>query len=91
MKNMIRRHIVFYGWVQGVGFRYRARHAADLYSCTGWCRNEWDGSVTMEIQGEEENIDRVILAIEAGRYVRIENMDSRTIPLVEGEHRFRTE
>ena len=88
---MTRRHIVFQGWVQGIGFRYRARHAADLYSCTGWCRNEWDGSVTMEIQGEEENIDWVILAIEAGRYVRIENMDSRMIPLVEGEYGFRTE
>jgi len=88
---MIRRHIVFQGWVQGVGFRYRARHAADLYSCTGWCRNEWDGSVTMEIQGEEENIDWVILAIEAGRYVRIENMDSRTIPLVADEYGFQTE
>ena len=88
---MIRRHIVFYGWVQGVGFRYRARHAANLYGCTGWCRNEWDGSVTMEIQGEEENIDWVILAIEAGRYVRIENMDSRTIPLVADEYGFQTE
>ena len=91
MSKLIRRHIVFQGWVQGVGFRYRARHAADLYSCTGWCRNEWDGSVTMEIQGEEKNIDQVILAIEAGRYVRIENMDSRMIPLVEGERGFRTE
>ena len=45
---MARRHISFYGWVQGVGFRYRARHAAELYGCTGWVRNEWDGSVTME-------------------------------------------
>ena len=88
---MIRRHIVFYGWVQGVGFRYRARHAAQMYGCTCWCRNEWDGSVTMEIQGEEDNIDRVILAIERGTHVRIENMDSRMIPLVEGEHGFRTE
>lgn len=88
---MIRRHIVFYGWVQGVGFRYRARHAAQMYGCTDWCRNEWDGSVTMEIQGEEDNIDRVILAIERGTHVRIENMDSRMIPLVEGEHGFRTE
>ena len=60
--EMIRRHIVFQGWVQGVGFRYRTRHAAQMYSCTGWVRNEWDGSVTMEIQGEEENIDRVIMA-----------------------------
>ena len=82
---MIRRHIVFYGWVQGVGFRYRAQHAARMYSCTGWVKNEWDGSVTMEIQGTEENIDQVILAIERGSYVRIENMNSRTVPLIEGE------
>ena len=87
---MIRRHIIFYGWVQGVGFRYRARHAADLFGCTGWVRNEYDGSVSMEIQGEEENIDKVILAIEAGRYVHIENMESRTIPLEEHEYGFRT-
>ena len=87
---MIRRHITFYGWVQGVGFRYRARHAAELYGCTGWVRNEWDGSVTMEIQGTEENIDRVILAIEAGRYVKIENMVSRTIPVEPEERGFRT-
>ena len=88
---MIRRHITFYGWVQGVGFRYRARHAAELYGCTGWCRNEWDGSVVMEIQGTEEKIDAVILTIERGTYVRIENMDSRTVPLVDGEYEFRTE
>ncbi len=88
---MIRKHITFYGDVQGVGFRWRARHAASLYSCTGWCRNEWDGSVVMEIQGEEKNIDQVILAIEAGRYVRIENMDARTIPADEAERGFRTE
>ena len=87
---MIRRHITFHGWVQGVGFRYLARHAAEMYSCTGWVRNEWDGSVTMEIQGEEESIDKVILAIERGRYVKIENMDSRRIPLAEGESGFRT-
>lgn len=90
MKDMIRKHITFYGWVQGVGFRYRARHAANLYTCTGWVRNEWDGSVTMEIQGTEEAIDKVILAIERGTYVRIESMDSRTIPLVENEYGFRT-
>ena len=48
--KIVRRHITFYGWVQGVGFRYRARHAAELYGCTGWVRAEWDSSVTMEIQ-----------------------------------------
>lgn len=87
---MIRRHITFYGSVQGVGFRYRARHAAELYGCTGWVKNEWDSSATMEIQGTEEQIDSVILAIERGTYVQIENLDSSTIPIVENERGFYT-
>ena len=44
-----RKHIIFYGSVQDVGFRWRARHAADLYGCTGWVHNVWDGTVEMEI------------------------------------------
>ena len=87
---MIRKHITFYGSVQGVGFRYRASHAAELYGCTGWVHNEWDGSVSMEIQGSEEAIDQVILAVEAGRYIKIENMDSRTIATDPEERGFRT-
>ena len=66
---MVRKHIVFTGQVQGVGFRWRARQAARLYDCTGWCRNEWDGSVTMEIQGREAAIERVIRDIEASRWI----------------------
>ena len=88
---MIRRHIVFCGAVQGVGFRYRAHKAAEMYGCTGWVRNDWSGSVTMEIQGTGEQIDAAILAIERGRFIRIENMDSRMIPLVDDERGFRTE
>ena len=88
---MIRRHIVFYGQVQGVGFRYRAIHAANLYGCTGWVRNEWDGSVSMEIQGTEAQIDKVILAIEAGRYIRIDNMEIHMLSLVENEKDFRAQ
>ncbi len=85
---MIRKRIIFTGSVQGVGFRYRARHAAELYGCTGWVRNEYDGSVVMEIQGIEEQIDQVILAVERGTFVRIENMDVRNIPVVEDERGF---
>ena len=88
--NRVRKHITFYGWVQGVGFRYRARHAAQLYGCTGWVRNEWDGSVTMEIQGTEEAIGKVIQAKEAGKYVRIEKMESRMIPVDPEERGFKT-
>ena len=86
---MIRKHIVFTGAVQGVGFRYRARHAAELYGCTGWVRNEYDGSVVMEIQGTEEQVNRVILAIERGTFVRIENMEVKNLPVAEDERGFR--
>jgi acylphosphatase len=88
MNPLIRKHIIFTGSVQGVGFRYRARHAAELYGCTGWVRNEYDGSVVMEIQGTEEQVDRVILAVERGTFVRIENMDAKRIPVVEDERGF---
>ena len=71
---MIRRHIVFSGRVQGVGFRYRAAKAAEMYGCTGWVRNDRNGTVSMEIQGTEEQMDRVIRAIENGRFIRIDNI-----------------
>lgn len=89
MEKIIRQRIVFHGWVQGVGFRYRASHAADYYGVKGWVRNEPDGSVTMEIQGTEEQIDYVIAAIERGSYVKIEQMDVKTIPVSEDENGFR--
>ena len=44
----------------------------------------------MEIQGTESAIDQVILAIECGHYVQIDNMDVKELGLVEDEHGFRT-
>jgi len=90
MNKVIRNHIVCYGWVQGVRLRYRARHAANLYGVTGWVRNDPGGSVTMEVQGTEDQIDKVIIAIERGSYVRIEHMDVKTIPVIEHDRDFRT-
>ena len=43
----------------------------------------------MEIQGTEQAIDSVILAIEAGHYVKIENMAVRSMKPVDGEYGFR--
>ncbi|MCR5708687.1 acylphosphatase [Ruminococcus sp. YRD2003] len=81
MGERIRRHIIFYGSVQGVGFRYRAYHAAQTYGVSGWVKNCFDGSVEMEAEGTEKAIDDMILAIEKGTFVRIENMSVRSLPL----------
>ena len=85
---IIRRALRFTGWVQGVGFRWRAVHAANAVGATGWVCNNFDGSVSMEIQGTEKQIDQVILAIERGTYIKIENMQAKSIPTVDGERSF---
>ena len=65
------------------GTAWRAREAANLYECTGWVHNEWDGSVSMEIQWEETQIDKVIMSIKNGRYVEIARMEVKQIPVKE--------
>lgn len=87
---ILRKRIRFYGSVQGVGFRYRARRASELYGCSGWVKNEWDGTVLMEIQGEEASINQVIISIESGTYVRISKMEVESMPLDETEKGFRS-
>ena len=86
---MIRKHIEFTGRVQGVGFRYRAKHAADMYGATGWIINNPDGTVTMEVQGTEEQIDKVLIAIEKSLYIKINDMKAWDIPVIEVERTFR--
>ena len=88
--KMLRQRIVFHGWVQGVGFRYWARHAAGLYGATGWVRNNPDTTVTMEIQGTREQIDNVVNALERGRFINIDYMDVTDLPVIETERSFRT-
>ena len=88
-RKTIRKYIRFYGWVQAVGFRWRTMQAAQHYGATGWVRNEYDDSVSMEIQGTERQIDDVIAAIERGAYIRIERMEVKTIPVDEEERGFR--
>lgn len=85
---MIRRHYRFTGQVQGVGFRYRAKYAANGMCITGWAKNEWDGSVEMEVQGTEEAINRMLVMINRSDYIRIDTIEYRDIPLEEHEASF---
>ena len=87
--DKVRYQITFRGRVQGVGFRYRAQFAAQEYGVTGWVRNEYDGTVSMEAQGRPEDIRRMISSLENDRWIRIdEKTVTQTVP-VEGETRFR--
>ena len=89
MSGVIRRRLRLYGAVQGVGLRWRALHAANLTGATGWIQNEYDGSVTLEIQAPEEGIDRMLAILQRGPYVSIDFMDAKTLPCLEDERGFR--
>ena len=83
MQTKIRKHMIFYGRVQGVGFRYYAVNKANQLGLTGWVRNLPDGSVEMEAQGYEEQIDELIIFLQNRTYIWIERLDARSIPLEE--------
>lgn len=48
--------IIVKGRVQGVGFRYAAKNMARSLGLNGFVRNIPDGSVYIEIEGNEDNI-----------------------------------
>lgn len=83
MQTKIRKHIVFYGRVQGVGFRYYAVNKANQLGLTGWVKNLPDGTVEMEVQGEEPLIDQLIIFLQNRAYIWIEKLDARSIPLLD--------
>lgn len=73
---------------RGVGFRYRAEHAANMLGVTGWVRNEPDGSVLLEVQGTDEQIDKVLAMVNQGTYVNIDRITANQIPIEEREYGF---
>ena len=79
-----RRRIEFHGHVQGVGFRHQTQKYASAYGLKGWVRNEYDGSVTVEVQGTSAMIDMMLKHLASDRYIQIDWMDSKKIPLADG-------
>lgn len=88
-RETVRKYLKFYGRVQEVGFRYNAHYSALKLGLTGWVRNEWDGSVEMEIQGTEAQIQKLLAMLNSERFIRIENIEEHDIPVVETESKFR--
>ena len=60
-------YIKIHGRVQGIGFRWWAvKTAEEIGGISGWVHNAADGSVDVLMSGEEENIDKMLLACHSG-------------------------
>ena len=85
---MIRRHYLFYGRVQGVGFRFTTYQKAKNLGLTGWVCNLSDGSVEACIQGEEKLIDYLINELQHDRFIRIDSIKMEEIAVLKHETSF---
>ena len=85
--DKVRRHLIFYGYVQGVGFRWKASRTARRLGVSGWVRNLDDGSVEMEAEGTEKDIEDLISAMEDHSWGSVERVESVLIPL-HGDYNF---
>ena len=53
-------NITIYGRVQGVGFRWEAKKMAHVYGIKGIVKNEYDGSVYIEAEGEISQLSEYV-------------------------------
>lgn len=89
MEELVRYFGTAEGRVQGVGFRmFVQQHAMEL-GLTGWVRNMEEGSVTMEIQGRQEKIDRLTDFIRQGNFfIRVSSLSLESRSVLPNEDRF---
>jgi acylphosphatase len=80
MADRISKRVTYVGRVQGVGFRYTTQSLAASFLVAGWVRNEPDGSVELEVEGEPEQVTAFLDAIAAnlGRFIETSTIREAT-------------
>ncbi len=57
------RRVLYWGRVQGVGFRYTAQGLAQGFAVTGHVRNLPGGQVEVVVEGAGDEVDRFLAAL----------------------------
>lgn len=70
-------HLMIEGRVQGVGFRFSAKQKAKEFQVNGWVKNRMDGTVEVEAEGDEKQVDAFVEALKHGPspYAKVTNID----------------
>lgn len=85
----VRMRYCFSGYVQGVGFRYEVKMLAAQLDLTGWVRNESDGTVVAEIEGETRCINEFLRVIREVPRFDITDIQEENLPLSQTEKTFK--
>ncbi|MDE7242889.1 MAG: acylphosphatase [Oscillospiraceae bacterium] len=84
----VRRHLLFAGYVQGVGFRFEVMCLAEKLGLTGWVRNLADGRVEAEAQGGEDRIAFLIQYMRSLKRLSVESVEIKEMPTLPDEKDF---
>lgn len=85
---MDRVRVRFSGRVQGVGFRATSRSVARAFPVTGWVRNEPDGTVLLEAQGDAAALQSFLAALRSRLGAFIQSETTEPVQPRAGEHAF---
>lgn len=88
---MIRQRIIFHGRVQGVFFRATTEQLARDLPLTGFVRNCPDGTVELQAQGAQADIDRLLNSIRQHYSDHITSAEASNLALKSDETGFRIE
>ena len=78
----IRRYrLTFYGRVQNVGFRLEVTELAKRLGLTGFCNNQENGSVIMEVQGQFDKIKFLVAFMKSLKRIVVKRVDKQRLPL----------
>ena len=77
----IRKEFHFEGNVQNIGFRFEVQSHAKPLGITGYAKNNDDGTVTAQLQGNLKDINRVIANLHNIDRIQIDSMTEKEIPL----------
>ena len=86
--KIVRRHYLFYGRVQCVGFRFKTFQRATELGLTGWVRNLPNGSVEACIQGQKAKVVDLLYDLKHDRFIKIESIRVEELKALDNETEF---
>jgi len=85
---VVRKHFLFSGRVQGVGFRFEVMRLAERLELSGWVSNLLDGDVEAELQGPQEKISFLLHYMNTLKRISIRSIEEKEIPPIPGDTEF---
>ena len=86
--RFVRRHMVFSGRVQHVGFRLEIAQLAKRLALTGWVKNLENGDVEADFQGFESRIRFLLKFMRSLKRIKINRLENKPHSLQQGETDF---